>query len=162
MRNNLPSEIYKVDWVLINELAIGKAPRNNKHIEILQNKGIKSIFSLCDVKEAEPPSIMEENFVCKRIVLPDHKVNRLLEISELEEAIIILEEIYKDKPVFVHCLAAIERSPLICMTWLILKKGLTQKQALQYMMEIHKGTCPMSQHLRVLEELIDRSKLNNA
>ena len=99
---------------------------------------------------------MEERFICKRIVLPDHKVNRLLELSELEEAIRILEEIYKNKPVFVHCVAAVERSPIICMTWLILKKGLTQKQALQYMMEIHNGTCPMTQHLRVLEELINK------
>ena len=156
MIKNIHSKNYKIDWVLINELAIGRAPRNNQHLEILQRKGIKSIFSLCDVKEAEPPSKMQENFVCKRLVLPDHKINRLLEISELEEAIRILEEIFNNKPVFIHCLAAIERSPLICITWLILKKGLTQKQALQYMMEIHPGTCPMTQHLKVLEEFINK------
>ena len=46
---------YKFDWVLINELAIGKAPKKSSDLQLIKSKGIISILSLCSVSEAKPP-----------------------------------------------------------------------------------------------------------
>ena len=44
----------------------------------------------------------------------------------------------KEGPVFIHCYAGIERSPLICMAWLVKYKMLSPSEALQYVMEVTK------------------------
>ena len=56
--------------------------------------------------------------------------------------------------VFVHCVAAMERSPLICMAWLISKKNLDLSQSLDYMMQVHPGTSPLPEQLKLLNDLI--------
>ena len=145
---------FKVDWVVKNKMAIGIAPTKEKHLIILKDQGIKSILSLCGTLEATPPKGMQEMFNCKRIVLPDHKSNRDLKISEISKVIKIIEAMEKRMPIYVHCLAAKERSPLICMAWLRINKKIDNTQALRYMMQVHPGTCPIDNHLLVLDEYI--------
>ena len=41
---------FSLDWVLINELAIGKIPYKDEHFNILKEEGISSILSLCSEK----------------------------------------------------------------------------------------------------------------
>ena len=41
---------FKIDWVLINELAIGPAPRTDLHLEKLKAAGIRSILSLSSLQ----------------------------------------------------------------------------------------------------------------
>ena len=65
----------------------------------------------------------------------------------------ILTEIKLLGPVFVHCVASVERSPLICMAWLIKMHNLSPKQALDYLMEIHKGTNPLPSQYNILLSL---------
>ena len=55
----------------------------------------------------------------------------------------ILEKIMDHGPVYVHCFAGIERSPLICMAWLIKKHKMEVNESLRYMMSIHKKTNPL-------------------
>ena len=144
---------FKLDWVLNNELAIGPAPRKHTHFEYLKQKNIKSIINLCTEDEAPIPEGVEETFNFKRYILPDHKVNKDILISEINQIISVIELFIKEGPVFVHCYAAIERSPLICMSWLIAKHQLSPQRALDYLMQVHPRTNPLPTQFKLLLEL---------
>ncbi len=146
--------LFKVDWVIKNKIAIGIAPTKEKHLIILKDQNIKSILSLCGTSEASPPEGMKEMFNCERIVLPDHRSNRDLEITEIANVIKTIEVMQERMPIYVHCLAGKERSPLICMAWLRIKKKIDNVQALRYMMQVHSGSCPLDSHLIVLDNYI--------
>ena len=68
-------------------------------------------------------------------------------------AINTLAEIIESGPVYIHCLAGIERSPLVCMAWLVKNYNLTPTQALDYLMHVHKGTNPLPAQLKLLNLL---------
>ena len=42
-----PQQRFRIDWVLVDELAIGPAPRAPRHLERLANAGVQAVFSLC-------------------------------------------------------------------------------------------------------------------
>lgn len=141
-----------ISWVLVGELALGPAPVADRHLDKLAAEGIEAVFSLCSEAEAPPPEAMAERFRVRRLVLPDHRVG-LLEPEQLGQALAILGELHAEGPVFVHCVAAIERSPLLCLGWLIRQHGLSQQQALDYLMQVHPGTNPLGHQLAVLAQL---------
>tara|TARA_A100001388_G_C28757356_1_gene495708 strand:+ start:548 stop:1009 length:462 start_codon:yes stop_codon:yes gene_type:complete len=145
---------YKIDWVSINQLAISRAPQSKKDLDLLKNEGIKSVLSLCSDKEVSIPSIIKETFNHRSFILPDHSYGRAPTINETQNALFELEELIRlAPPVLVHCVAGVERSPLICMAWLIKNKSLNTPQALDYMMQVHPGTNPLSSQLKVLDKL---------
>ncbi len=153
MKKNNFNIYFSFDWVLHNELAIGPAPINEDHIDKLKKKGIIAILSLCSERESRPPENIENHFQCRRIVLPDHKYERKTTLEEVNNALSILEELIDLGPVFIHCVAAIERSPMICMAWLIKKHKLSFQQSIDYLMEVHPGSNPLSSQLKILRIL---------
>ena len=145
---------FRIDWVLVNELAIGPAPRAERHLDRLADAGVKAILSLCAAEEALPPAGLSERFACKRLVLPDHRSGRLPELSELQSALDTLTELHcQHGAVFVHCVAAMERSPLVCLAWLVTQHKQKPEQALDYLMQVHPGTNPLPGQLALLQEL---------
>ena len=88
-------------------------------------------------------------FDFKRLILPDHTYKRNLKILEIQKAINIIEDFDDSRPTLIHCVAAVERSPLICMSWLIVKHKLSPHQALDYMMQAHPGTNPLPNQLKL-------------
>ncbi len=141
---------FKIDWVLQNELAIGSIPKTYQHVLELKNQKIKWIFSLCDKNEVDIDFDYEDYFSCRRVVLPDHKYGKPPTIKQLNLALDNLAEIIKYGPVYIHCVAGVERSPLVCMAWLVQNYYLTPTQALDYLMDIHIGTNPLPEQLRLL------------
>ena len=85
--------------------------------------------------------------------MPDHKYNDLPTIEDIKKTIAILNKMMKNGPIFIHCVAAIERSPLICMAWLMVKKKLTYIQAYNYMIDVHETTNPLPEQLELLNNL---------
>jgi len=148
----IDSGYFRLNWVLINEIAIGPAPIKEKHLLIIKDEGIKSIFSLCSYEEAPFLDQMSDLFKCERFVLPDHKANKIVTSDEILAALFILKNLKKDGPVFIHCVAAMERSPLICISWLIKMHNLKLDEALNYLMQSHVGTNPLPEQLNVLKE----------
>ena len=144
---------YEINWVLNNELAISRAPINESELRLIKEQNIQSILSLCDKKEAPIPKNISKYFNTYTKVLPDHKAGRIISLIELEESIDILREAKKSGSVLVHCLYAVERSPLLCMAWLVKELNLKPQEALQYMMQIHKGTNPLPEQLKILDKL---------
>jgi hypothetical protein len=142
-----------VDWVLVQELAVGPAPRAERHLDRLSEAGLTAVLSLCSEQEAPPPAGLESRFECRRLVLPDHRVERLPELAELEQALAVLADLRATGPVYVHCVAAMERSPLVCLAWLVRRQGLTPQRALDYLMQVHPGTNPLPGQLALLARL---------
>jgi hypothetical protein len=144
---------FRLDWVLVEELAIGPAPRADRHLDRLQEVGIKGVLSLCSPEEASLPEGLGERFIHQRCVLPDHRAGRLPELAELEGALVELAVLGRNGPVYVHCVAAMERSPLVCLAWLVSRHRQTPEQALDYLMQVHPGTNPLPGQLVLLGRL---------
>ena len=142
---------FKVDWILNNELAVGPAPIEDLDITKLKKMNIKSILSLCGENECPNIENIEKDFICKRVILPDHKCKTQITYEQLYSALSALKKIKSFGAVYVHCVAAKERSPLVCMAWLIQNHNLTPSQALFYVMQAHPGTNPLPEQLKVLE-----------
>ena len=147
------SRYFQVDWVLVDELAIGPAPRKQRHLDRLHELGIKGVLSLCSITEAEPPEKFDQSFQTRRFVLPDHRAGRMPTTQELETALENLRDLLKHGPVYVHCVAAMERSPLVCLAWLVRQHSMTPERALDYLMQQHPGTNPLPGQLALLQDL---------
>ena len=144
---------YRISWVLVNELAVGPAPWAERHLDCLEQAGVRAILSLCGLEEVPLPPGLEQRFVCGRLALPDHRSGRAPQLAELEQALAVLAELRQHGPVFVHCLAAMERSPLLCLAWLVRSQGLSPQRALDYLQQQHPGTNPLPEQWRVLQQL---------
>ena len=153
MKNIHRSDYFKFNWILRDQIAVGPAPRRNRHLEILKSQGIISLLALCSEDEAVYPSETPLNFNIRRNVLPDHRSGRLPTLDEVQLALSTLEELSFLGPVFVHCVAAMERSPLICMAWLVEKLNLSPQEALDYLMEVNPGTNPLPGQISLLNTL---------
>ena len=154
------SRYFRIDWVLADQLAIGPAPRAERHLNLLQGAGIRCVLSLCASDEAPPPAGLDEVFLNIRYVLPDHRAGRLPTLDELETSLGHLAELHQHGPVFVHCVAAMERSPLVCLAWLVQKHRMTPERALDYLMQQHPGTNPLPGQLALLHELRSTESIN--
>ena len=146
-------EVFTFNWVLVNRLAMGSAPKSEGNIKMLKSQNINSILSLCSEEEVGSSLNLGKLFITKRYILPDHKSGRMPKLEELEKALSYLEDLLKNGPVYVHCVAAMERSPLICMSWLVKKHNISPTEALDYMMQIHKGTSPLPGQLSLLNRI---------
>lgn len=148
-----PSQRFNINWVLTNDLAIGPAPRAHRHLERLKEAGILSVLSLCSEVEAQSPKGLTDSFECQRIVLPDHRSPEILSLDQLKNTLFALTELRQIGPVFVHCVAAVERSPLICMAWLVQEHNLSPTESLDYLMQVHPGTNPLPRQLSLLKRI---------
>ena len=140
----------RCSWVLRDVLMLGPAPRSAAHLAQLKQAGITAVLSLCSEAEAPPPPGLEQTFLAARLVLPDHRAPEPMQLAQLEAALARLAQCLSHGPVYVHCVAAMERSPLLCMAWLIRHHRLSRLEALDYLMQVHPGTSPLPEQLALL------------
>ena len=146
-------ELY-FKWVLINKLAIGVAPRSENQIDFLDQNGIKNILNLTSEIEYKPPLAVLSRFNYKNISMPDHKSKKVPDISLIKDAVNFLLEANENGPSFVHCMAAVERSPLVCIAYLMKVKKITLNQSLSYLMQRNRRTNPLVSQYNILKEFI--------
>ena len=144
--------MFNLSWVLIDELAVGPAPNSQKCFESLKKNNLKNILSLCDKSEF-PYKKVSDNFNTKFYFLPDHRSKDKLTLLQINNALDILSDLIHDAPTFVHCLYSIERSPLICMAYLIKYKKYSVEIALDYLMSVHSKTNPLNEQIELLYKL---------
>lgn len=96
---------------------------------------------------------LTERFEYRRVVLHDHCADRLPDPAELNSALAALRELRASGPVFVHCVAAMERSPLVCLAWLVSRHGQSPQAALDYTSQVHPGTSSLPGQLQLLQLL---------
>ena len=141
---------FCIDWVIEASLAVGSLPKKEEHIEILKKEKIVSILSLCEERLYTSFNYPKDKFNYRRIILPDHQTGTLPTLEQLKNCMVYLEELISKGATYVHCYAGAERSPLVCTAWLIRKHNLRPQEALDYVMQIHKGTNPLPGQLLLL------------
>lgn len=143
-----------IDWVIRRQVALGPAPTSEDHLLSLERSGIRAILSLCAESEAPPPATLAQRFRCSRIVLSDHRSAATTTAEDLLSAVTELERLRAEAgAVYVHCLAAVERSPLVCIAWLMRSRGLSRLQALDYVMAVHPFSSPIPVQLQWLSAI---------
>ena len=150
---------FSINWVLINQIAISSAPFKDEEFELIKEYGIASILCLCNEKEYPNIYLQNQNeFKIIRKPLPDHRSNKFPEYYQFDEVILEIEKLIKDGPVLIHCLYAIERSPSICLAWLVISQKIEFYEAFEYLMSVHKRTNPSSPQLQHLRKFIEYTK----
>ena len=145
-------EEFVFNWVLINRLLIGSAPKNKEHIKILKSLNIDFILSLCSEEEAPIINELHLNFKNYQIILPDHKSSENISKNQIKKTVERLDLLLQDGNVFIHCYAGIERSPLIIIAWLVKTKKLKLIEAIEYLKGVHPPSRPLQKHLYVLNK----------
>ena len=133
------------NWILVNKLAIGTPIVNQEDQLFLKEKNIISIFDLrneFDLRQIdyEKKLFLYKEFNVINISLPDHNTKRLATKIEILNAVNNLEKLLLDGPVFMHCHAAAERSPLISIAFLIKIRRLDLMPAYEYVKQQNKNT----------------------
>ena len=133
------------NWISINKLAIGTPLLTTSDKNLLKEKAIYSILDLrnesdlLDIDTNKYFKLVDE-FNYLNIPLPDHKFGRFSNVDEIKKAVFELEKLIKIGPVFMHCHAAAERSPLISIAYLYKRRGLSLIQASDYVKQQNKST----------------------
>ena len=144
------------NWILINQLAIGTPLVNKEDQLFLKEKKIISILDLRDVfylseTNYKKQLLLYKEFNSVNFGLPDHNSKRLATTYEIENTVNILEKLLLNGPVFMHCHAAVERSPLISVAFLIKTKRLNLIHAYEYVKQQNKTTNILLKQLNKIE-----------
>ncbi|MFQ6539990.1 MULTISPECIES: dual specificity protein phosphatase family protein [Aphanothece] len=92
---------------------------------------LQGVLSLCSREEAPPPAAAGGAF-------------------PLPAAVVALEALLREGPVYLHCQAGLERSPLVAMAWLMQQRRLDLQAALEYLREVHPASRPQAEQLAAL------------
>ncbi len=140
------------------KLAVGGSPRPGDSVALAQ-AGIKVIFSLCAECEEVLPEDVTQSFHCLRLVLPDSHYKSEIKSSQLTAAIdIVQHSIDNQLPIYVHCLAGIERSPTVCIAYLCQSQHLELWEALNWLKQCHPPSMPTESQLRVVRQYIKEQR----
>ena len=145
------------NWVLKNKLAVGTSPMDIKDIVFLENKKVKNVLCLCSEEESKWHLNLENSFLCNRVVLPDSNQKRLPSNIEIDKAYKIFKKLIKNNITFVHCFASIERSPLLCIMFMMDNYNLNLEESLDYVKRVHPLTNPRNKQLFLIEKYFSNS-----
>lgn len=139
-------------WVIPGTLALGPLPHPGDD-EQLARAGIKAIVSLCSEAEGTLPAEMTAQFLCLRSFLPDSHYDAPLTVSSLAQTVqLVRQNVESQLPVYVHCLAAVERSPTVCIAYLCRYHNLELWEALNALKQVNPRTSPTEAQLQVVRE----------
>ncbi|WP_216901244.1 hypothetical protein [Synechococcus sp. CCY 9618] len=141
-------------WVLTNQLAIGPLPRSDSHWLQLEEAGFSSRFSCC-YPEEEQGINLPEGWRSDRISLPDHREQEAMRTEALVLAITRAQALLQEAPpLYLHCMAGRERSPLLAVGLTARLRGIDLLEALAWVRRCHPMAMPIYPHLVMLDSLI--------
>ncbi len=148
----------KLDWVIPGKVAVGGLPRA-KHIHLFSQAKIQVILSLCAPSEGELPLEIEQRFNCVRLILPDSRYSAQLTAERLVKAVNVLHECdLKGVPIYVHCLAGVERSPTVCIAYLCCVQHLELWEAFQLVKQARPIAAPSHHQIQVIRKLMQMTQ----
>jgi len=159
MSNNKYKFIF--DWILINKLAIGTSPTKEDDLNQLKKNKVKNILGLCSEKEVNWHENINHDFSCFRFVLPDSHQKKLPTSEQLNTAFNLLKDLVRKDITFIHCVASMERSPLLCIMYVMEKYKLNVEDALDFVKRVHNETNPTNDQLLCIKNFIDKNSGNN-
>lgn len=140
-------------WVLNGRLAIGPMPRTAAHWQQLEGAGFRSRFSCCypDEEASAPP----DHWLQACVSLPDHRRQEILRPERLREALDAAVAIVEAQPAtYLHCMAGMERSPLVAAGVVARLRGVDLLAALEVIRLCHPRAMPIYSDLDVLEAVL--------
>ena len=142
-----------ISWLRTRRLAIGPMPQIQQHWLALQQQGVQSIFSCCEVEEG--PWLPPQEWTQRRFPLPDHRQPDVMTSAMLDQAINAALDLYlTGSPLYLHCWAGKERSPLVAIGLLCRAESLNLFEALAQVRSQHPIAKPLISHLLILESLL--------
>lgn len=148
-----------LDWVIANKLCVGDIPQL-PDLALLTNSKIRVILSLCAPTEGMLPPEIEQKFYCLRLILPDSHYSTPLTAERLAQAVQILHQCdQRGLPIYVHCLAGIERSPTVCIAYLCRYYHLELWEAIALLKQARPVSCPSPTQIQVIRQYL-RINLN--
>lgn len=153
------SNRFSLSWLRRQKLAIGPMPRREAHWHVLRQQGVRSIFSCCCPDEGIwlPP----HDWRAVQFPLPDHRKPKAMTEELLHQALTAALDLYKEAPpLYLHCWAGMERSPLLAVGLLCRSEGLNLFDALAEVRLQHPISQPLISHLVIMESLTSASKLS--
>ena len=152
--NNTSNYKFIFNWILINKLAVGTSPLKESDIKFLKKKKIKNILGLCSEEEVKWNEKINVDFSCFRIVLPDSNKKILPTNEQLKNAFNLLKDLVSNDITFIHCVASMERSPLLCIMYVMEKYNLSLEEALDFVKRVHTNTNPTNDQLLCITNYI--------
>ena len=141
-------------WILSNRLAIGPMPRQAFQWEQLEQAGFRSRFSCC-YPEEEQFSPIPDHWQIRSLALPDHRNQEELKAEKLLEALDLARGLLNSgSPVYLHCFAGRERSPLIGVGLTALERQIDVFAALDWVRRCHPAATPIYEQLDLLDRLL--------
>lgn len=145
-----------IRWVLPGKLAVGGFPGGGDGIELTRG-GIRSILSLCDEWEGILPESIVQNFECLRFPLPDSRYPDPIEPEQLVTVVNLIHRRLENRfPVYVHCLAGVERSPTVCIAYLCRHCNLELWEAVNWLKQVNPRSSPASVQTFALRQFVDK------
>ena len=144
---------FSTSWLRTRRLAIGPIPQLPSHWLALRQQGVQSIFSCCEADEGQwqPP----QEWPQRRVPLPDHRQPNAMTSAMLDHAINAALDLYSTgEPLYLHCWAGKERSPLVAIGLLCRAESLNLFEALAQVRSQHPSAQPLIPHLLILESLL--------
>jgi atypical dual specificity phosphatase len=125
------------------------------HLNLLTDSKIRVILSLCAPTEGRLPAEIESNVYCMRLVLPDSHYDYPLSVEKLSQAVDLVNRCTnRNLPIYVHCLAGIERSPTVCIAYLCKIQGLELWEAISFVKQVHPSSAPNQSHIDTIREFL--------
>ena len=152
--NNTSDYKFIFNWILINKLAVGTSPLKESDIEFLKKKKVKNILGLCSEEEIKWNEKINNDFSCFRIVLPDSNKKILPTNEQLNTAFNLLKDLVGNDITFIHCVASMERSPLLCIMYVMEKYNISLEEALDFVKRVHSNTNPTNDQLLCITNYI--------
>lgn len=152
--NNKSRYEFIFDWILINKLAVGTSPTKKEDMNLLKKNNIKNILALCSEDEVKWCENLNQEFSCFRFVLPDSNQKTLPSKEQLNGAFNLFKKLINDNSTFVHCVASMERSPLLCIMYVMEKHNLNLEEGLDFVKGIHSNTNPTNDQLLCIKNFI--------
>jgi atypical dual specificity phosphatase len=130
----------RIDWVIPGKLAVGGLPRSPLALTLVEHR-IKVVLSVCPESEGHLPKAIRQGFRCLRVPLTDSRSVLPLDPFDLGEAVDLIQwNLNKQMPVYVHCLAGMERSPTVCLAYLCRYQQFDLLDALGWLRHVHPAT----------------------
>ena len=149
-----PDRPIPYSWVLTHRLAIGPMPSCQAHWQQLEEAGLRSRFSCCYPQE-QGPAAVPAHWRSESFALPDHRRQQRLDPECLAAALDLAEQLLDEgPPLYLHCLAGIERSPLMAVGLTARRRRIDIYTALDWVRRCHPASLPIYSQLELLEQVL--------
>lgn len=145
-----------LNWIVRGEFAVGPLPKSQERQALLIEEGICSVLTLCREEEGTPPQELLDKVNWSRIVLDDSHSSQEMDAENLAKAIDQAHQyIQSSPPLYIHCVAGMERSPSVCVGYLCKYKGLKLWEALNWVKQANPKTNILESQLQAIRKIVE-------